>query len=631
MPFAACTGKKIDSGSTWEVAETTSLKSLTIAEGAVIKAPEGKDITMTVDGVETGIAPGTYKGDIVITPTDEILVSVTMMASQTYHYRTAVYIKDGKYVPEKSVASAVLGGTVTDAEAKDISITSVGEKFNGIIVSGDNPSKYSIINPVISFTGNGGNDFAGFGASIMTEGKAEVTIDNANINNTGVVRTAIWVGGNSTTTINNSEIEVHNGTMPEDYGWSWTESKSLNDRDVMMEVPWMLGIVGNNRATTVVGNAKAYYNNTHVKAQAWGALSTDQVSADARLYATNCHIETVESGYGSYADGSANTFSGCTFDIPDYGLIIARGSGHFTDGTVVNSGRFGVMSHSGSGTVTIDKGCVFNTKKAVIQIKSGNPTIIVDNAELNSESGIILQAIVNDDPNRGGAGPAGGGGAPGGEGRGGMPGGGMPGGAPGAGGQGAPGGMPGGGMPGGAPGPGGQGAPGGMPEGGMPGGGAPGGMPGGAGGSGVVTATFKNVTLDGDIVTSMTSESDVIVDFEHATITGAVTTATAEHAVGANGEEIIMQDKTDLYYLIGEVMHTYCTTDDKYGMKVSLDQNSTWVVDKTSYLTGLTVAEGASIKAPEGYSVTMTVDGVKKAIKAGDYKGKIVLTVSKTA
>jgi hypothetical protein len=642
MSFAAC-GKKIGAGTTWEVAQITTLKKLTIAEGAIIKAPEGKDITMTVDGVETPIKAGAYKGNIVLTPADEILVSVTGMATQTYHYRTAVYVKDGKYVPEKSVAAAVVGGTVTDTEARDISLTSVGENFNGIIVSGDNPSTYSIVNPVIKFTGNGMNDFAGFGAAIMTEGKATVTIENARINNTGAVRTAVWVGGDSVTNINNSEIETHNGTLPADYGWSWTASKSVNGRDVMMEVPWMLGLIGNNRATNCLANGTANYNNSHIKAQAWGVMSTD-ACRNTTLNVTNCTVETVESGYGSYADGSKNIFSGTTFNVNDYGLIMTNGSALFTDKCVVNSGRFGVMSHRGSGTVTIDNGTVFNTKKAVLQIKSGKPTFIVDNAQLNSENGIILQAMINDDPNsnfggggatttgdgvtsggmggRGGSAPGGaaGSGMPGAEGSapGGAAGGGMPGGAGGAPQGSAPGGAAGGGMPGGA-----GGAPGAAPA-----GGAPGGMPGGAGGATAVTATFKNMTMKGDIVNSMTGESDVVVSFEKASITGAVTTAIGTHAVGKNGEKLVMQDKSDLYYLIGEETHTYCDTGEKYGVIASFDEGSKWVVDETSYLTGLNIAEGASITAPEGKKVSMKVNGAEKAIKAGKYKGKIVLTVN---
>ena len=171
---------------------------------------------MTVDAIETPIAARTYKGNVVLTVTRDIPVSVTGMATKTYHFRTAIDIENGKYVPEKSVAAAVAAGTVTDASAKDVKITSVGENFNGIIVTGDTKSSYSIINPVIKLTGNGTNDFAGFGAAIMTEGKAEVTIENAKINNTGAVRTAIWVGGDSITKINNSDIEVHNGTLPKD-------------------------------------------------------------------------------------------------------------------------------------------------------------------------------------------------------------------------------------------------------------------------------------------------------------------------------------------------------------------------------------------------------------------------------
>jgi hypothetical protein len=601
--------KSVAAGSTWVVEKTAGFSELTIGNGAVVKASEGNLITLTVDGVETPIEAKTYKGDIVLTVTKDIPVTVTGMASKTYHYRTAINIENGKYVADKSVAAAVAGGTVTDASAKDVKITSVGPNFNGIIVTGDKKSTYSIINPVIKMTGNGTNDFAGFGASIMTEGKAEVTIENARINNTGAVRTAIWVGGDSVTRINNSEIEVHNGTLPKTYGWSWTKGGGGDSGDVMMEVPWMLGLVGNCRATNVLANGDATYTNTHVKAQAWGVLSTDACK-NTKLTAIKCHLETVESGYGSYADGAANVFSACTFDVNDYGLIMTGGSGTFTDGTVVNSGRFGVMSHRGSGKIIVDKGSVFNTKKAVFQIKSGKPTFIVDGAKLNSASGIILQAMLNDDPNNNfGAAPAMGtaGGAPGA----------APGGAaPGAGGGDK------GGMPGGA----------GGDKGAMPGGagGDKGAMPGGAGGgSAAVTGIFKNMTMTGDIINSMTSESDVVVSFEKASITGAITTATAVHATGKNGEKLVMQDKPDLYTLIGEIIETYAPTNDKYGVMVSLDGGSTWTVSKSSYLTGLTIANGATVAAPKGYKVSMTVDGVAKDIKAGDYKGKIALTVTK--
>jgi hypothetical protein len=253
------------------------------------------------------------------------------------------------------------------------------------------------------------------------------------------------------------------------------------------------------------------------------------------------------------------------------------GNSVFTDGTVVNSGRFGVMYH-GSGDITIDKGSVFNTKSTVMQLKSPGHNIVVDNAQLNTKNGIIIQTMANDDPYMVSM-----------SGRG----------------------MPEGEMPGGVP-----------PDGGMPGG-PPGGENSGV--SNDVNATFSNMTLNGDIVHGDTYLGPMNITFENATITGAVTTAAVEHALGPNGEEINMQTP-ELYYLIGEVSNIYGATDDS--LSVSLNADSQWIVDKNSYLTSLTIAEGATITAPEGYSVFMTVDGVKKSIGAGTYEGKIVLTVT---
>jgi hypothetical protein len=69
---------------------------------------------------------------------------------------------------------------------------------------------------------------------------------------------------------------------------------------------------------------------------------------------------------------------------------------------------------------------------------------------------------------------------------------------------------------------------------------------------------------------------------------------------------------------------------DPNGIIVSLDADSKWIVDKTSYLTRLTIAKDGAVVAPKGYNVTMKIDGINKPIKAGTYKGKIVLTVVKS-
>ncbi len=82
-------------------------------------------------------------------------------------------------------------------------------------------------------------------------------------------------------------------------------------------------------------------------------------------------------------------------------LIMANevACGTFTNGSIVRSDRFGVMMHSDNvGTLTIDKGSAFDCGQTVIQAKSAYPEIVVDGAKLASGTGVILQAMVNDDP-----------------------------------------------------------------------------------------------------------------------------------------------------------------------------------------------------------------------------------------
>jgi hypothetical protein len=64
------------------------------------------------------------------------------------------------------------------------------------------------------------------------------------------------------------------------------------------------------------------------------------------------------------------------------------------------------------------------------------------------------------------------------------------------------------------------------------------------------------------------------------------------------------------------------------GVIVSLDKKSEWIVTGTSYITALTIAKGAEVKAPEGKSLTMLVNGKKTKIEAGTYTGKIQMVVN---
>ena len=83
----------------WVLNGTTRLFGLVIREQARLSAPEGKQLTMTLNGENVPIVPGTYEGDIVLTITDDIPIHAVCDAV----FRSALYVEDGKIVPEKSV------------------------------------------------------------------------------------------------------------------------------------------------------------------------------------------------------------------------------------------------------------------------------------------------------------------------------------------------------------------------------------------------------------------------------------------------------------------------------------------------------------------------------------------------
>lgn len=81
------------------------------------------------------------------------------------------------------------------------------------------------------------------------------------------------------------------------------------------------------------------------------------------------------------------------------------------------------------------------------------------------------------------------------------------------------------------------------------------------------------------------------------------------------------------FHALGEVTNTVRAAVNN-GVVVRLGSGSSWTVTGTSYVTGLALAADASVKAPRGKSLTMTVDRAETAVEAGrTYSGAIVPTV----
>jgi len=582
---SAAENKAVNAGATWAVDKTTRLSGLTIAEGAVIKAPEGKSLTMTVDGIGTAIKPGAYNGDILITVTDSLFApsSGLMRGDKQQEFRAAILIEDGRYVPEKSVAEIVQGGKVTDKAATGITLMGTEDNFNGIVVTGD--SEYTIEGLKIDFEGNGDNDFIGYGAGIACYGNSKVTVNNSEIKFKSVTRCTLHCGGNSVTTLNNCRLI---NESPDKEGF----------------VPmWALGLYGTNRVTQLCDNASVYYNNYHIQGNGWGVLSIDG-GKRVRMYLKDSTIELTgprARGYGAFSIGDALiSYDNCKVNVQGYPLLLGghndKSDGEITNGTVINSTLYGVMMFRlKGGELKVNKGSTINSVSSTFVVKGCNPYLNIENAVLNPGNGVVLQLMDNDDPGMGPARFI---------------------------------------VPIGADTP----------------------IPGRdltvADPNKDVFMTVSNMEIKGDFYNSTTNlransiEStsmsgmpamssgsgegaaddlqgvkNLDLKFAGAKVNGVISAAKA-----AYGDGVVIIDVGNRQELSAVTQTAHEPVNN--GVIVSFDKSSVWTVAGTSYLTSLTIAEGAVIKAPGGKTLTMTVNGVKTPIKAGTYKGKIVMTVS---
>ncbi|MGP2442361.1 hypothetical protein [Streptomyces sp. JW3] len=610
----------VKSGQTLELTETTTVAVLRVEEGGAIAAPDGHRLTLTVNGVETGsrlseltdghgglaiaIAPGTYRGKVILTVAAANDVAYSDI---TFPIRQALYVDANGVDESRSVPSDVRGGTVTDTGAHDITLLSNGESFNGVYVTGG--ATYELTRPKIAFDGNGRCDFIGYGSSVVGTGEGTtLVLDGATIRNEGVVRTAVIADATANVIVKNSTIHCADGDhVPDEYPETGT-----GDTRYMITVPWMLGLSGNVRATNLLGaGTRATYINSSISSEKWGALSVDGGS-NCVLTAINSHIaNTGGQGYGSYAIGSVTEhFLGCTYDVGDYALIHWGASAHYGDSTReavaelneslelgltsselrklpvrsthIRAGRFMVLWYA-AGSVTVDGGTRVDTGETTFMCKAVAASVTVDGsqgARLNPGNGVIFQLMDTDRPSSVAV----------------------------------------------------TGKPwstemtGTYTE------------PTGSAAKSTTwvttraqstdaTASFTDIDLAGDFYNAVRGGGNanlqgqnLVLDFTRSSVQGVISASTTKHRVST----ITM----DQYREISEVTNAPGAVVNN-GVIVTLGSGSAWTVTGTSYLSALTLAADASVKAPRGRKVTLTVDGTATEIKAGtSYTGALTLTVA---
>jgi len=311
-------------------------------------------------------------------------------------YHPAIYIEDGVYAKDKSVSAALSGGKVANDSASGVKIVSKEDKANGVYVTGAK-SVFTLSDSTIDLRGNGVNhaDNFGVGAGAVVAGGATLILKNVKITTAGLGSSAATSTGGATLKVYDSTLIAHGGVLP-------PGSPAQGSGPTAWGPPLALRVSGNARATNVTGSAKAYYYNSTIIADGWGALSTD--AGAELLEANDCNIQALANAYGTYADGGIKVvINNSKMKTATY-LGIAAGSGDITLNGIDGTSKYGVMMHvignnpNEVGELHI-KGGKFNTETAVVYLKSASPDVVIDGAELNPKDGVLIESVVNDDGN----------------------------------------------------------------------------------------------------------------------------------------------------------------------------------------------------------------------------------------
>ncbi len=427
----------------------STVKAAVVAvDGAeeTVTAGEGETLVLVVDGAQKNLVAG-KKYDV----NDAYLIKAVKVYNiggpkaapwigakeeekATYYFRQALLIKDGEIVEDGSVKEVIVGGSYDNKKAEGITLAADGAHFNGILI--DNGTKYEIKDSKFTAYGDGGDDLAGWGASIMADNKSELDITNSYIETEGAIRCGLYVDNTSIANVKDSVI--YTKETPDTY----EEFTNLTP-GMMKRVPFALGMEGTVRSLNVMADGQGRFDNCVVVSTGWGTLSCDsgtaydicgtycldvkntlsgigtmEVAQEGKEYTATKEINGVTygftvggSGYVTYADsGVHNRYENCEFYSPDYIQIMGSGrTGSEYKDCYLKAGHVAFMTQqTGGGTFELTNTTI-DTVDALDQIKSGAANtgfsnIIVDNCKVNfsgtstrTKDGILVELVESDD------------------------------------------------------------------------------------------------------------------------------------------------------------------------------------------------------------------------------------------
>jgi hypothetical protein len=155
-------------------------------------------------------------------------------------------------------------------------------------------------------------------------------------------------------------------------------------------------------------------------------------------------------------------------------------------------------------------------------------------------------------------------------------------------------------------------------------------------GGGKVTARFTHCSIKGDIYNATgyrnlgdgdrgQGEALELTLGQGAFLQGVVTSATSKHIDEKGRDNNLFT--IDQYYYLGHVVDQPLYNGVN-PISVTLTEDARWIVTGTSLLSSLTLDAQATLTAPQGKTLSMTVDGVPTELLPGSYTGEIRLTIA---
>lgn len=587
---------------TWMVEETMCFRELVICERAVLTAPEGKAVTLIVNGIVKQIKPGKYMGHVVLKVSDPYAAAPAgLMAFNEISplLAPAICVENGGLSEGKCIPEAVWGGEYNGNEARDIYLCSDAESFNGIVVQN---SDFRIEEAKFDLYGNSYNDYIGEGAGVLIAGKSNVTIADSQFNLSGVTRCAIHVGGDSSVAVDNCDI-----------------INLSPDSDWLGSFSWNLPLRGTNRLCQLMDNGQVLYNNCRLKSNGWGILSIDGSDEFVRIVVKDSKLELsgpATHGYGVFGIGPAEVvLDHSIVDVYGYPLFVmgmgGAGKADVINGSVLKGRRFGVMLMRDDCSIVTLKDSAIDTEKANIVAKGSTTQIDITNCQLRSKAGVILQMMDNEESTMD------------------------------------------------------------MTK-------------------FFVPIGVEDRPIEGRDLTSVELGSDLILNLSDMAVEGDFYNSTSNirayrgNEEGGKGKfhdtlvgpvpfrevqgdseeggpvlrgteelngpknlgiylkntsvtgiisaaiqhyrEGVTEISAENWFELANITQTAAPTVNN-GVIVTMDSSSAWTVTGTSYLTSLSIAEGAVLRAEGGKALCMTVDGVEAEILPGHYEGKIVISL----